>query len=81
MIRMQAAAGSTVVNFDGATYRVAEDGTIEVPEAAATVLTSHGYVMLNTVEKQVVKLPRGRPKKVVTQEAVNEAEQLEPMES
>lgn len=65
MVKMQAAAGSTVVSFGNKIYRVAEDGTIDVPDEAAKVLTSHGY---SEIIIPVVKMPRGRPRKVRTEQ-------------
>jgi hypothetical protein len=74
MALMKAAAGSTVVSFGNEIYRVADDGTIEVPDAAVQVLLSHGYTEIIV---PVVKLPRGRPRKAKADEVQEQTEQVE----
>jgi hypothetical protein len=74
MVRMKAAAGSTVVSFGNQVFRVAEDGTIEVPDDAVQVLISHGYT---EIVVPVVKMPRGRPRKAKADEVQEQQEQIE----
>lgn len=43
MVRLKAPADHTSVSFQGVEYPV-DDGHVEVPETAESVLRSHGYV-------------------------------------
>jgi hypothetical protein len=42
-MKMQAPAGCRQVSYEGRIYRVSEDGTVEVPEAARVELEEHGF--------------------------------------
>ena len=58
-MRMQAPAGCWQVSFEGRVYRVSEDGTIEVPEAARVELEEHGFTRVREARKRAsVARPR-----------------------
>lgn len=42
--RMQAPEDCTSFSHDGEEYEIGDDGTVEVPDAIAAELTSHGFV-------------------------------------
>ena len=45
-MKMQAPAGCRQVSYDGCVYRVSEEGSVEVPEAALAGLEEHGFVRI-----------------------------------
>lgn len=57
-MNMQAPAGCRQVSYDGRVYRVSEDGSVEVPEAARAELEEHGFVRIREVRARAV--PRSR---------------------
>ena len=57
-MKMQAPAGCRQVSFEGCVYRVSEDGTVEVPEAARAELEEHGFVCVAEPRKRVVARSR-----------------------
>ena len=59
-MKMQAPAGCRQVSFEGRVYRVSEDGTVEVPEAARAELEEHGFTRVREARKRVVS---ARPRK------------------
>jgi len=42
-VKLFAPEGTSGCSFDGDEYKVAEDGTVDVPEKAIEALTSHGF--------------------------------------
>jgi len=58
---MQAPAGCRQVSYEGRVYRVSEDGTLEVPEAARAELEEHGFARVREPRKRV--RPRARKPK------------------
>jgi hypothetical protein len=60
-MKMQAPAGCRQVSFEGRVYRVSEDGTVEVPEAARAELEEHGFIRAREPRKRVA--PRSRKAK------------------
>jgi len=61
-MKMQAPAGCRQVSYEGRVYRVDEDGSVEVPEAAGLELEEHGFVRVAEPRKRVVARSR-KPKK------------------
>ena len=57
-MKMQAPAGCRQVSHDGCIYRVSEDGSVEVPEAALAELEEHGFVRIRDARGRAV--PRSR---------------------
>ena len=57
-MRMQAPAGCRQVSYEGRVYRVSEEGTVEVPEAARAELEEHGFTRIPEPRKRVVARSR-----------------------
>lgn len=47
MVKMKAPEGSSGCSFDGEEYKVAKDGTVEVPAEAVAQLMNHGFVVVS----------------------------------
>jgi len=60
-MKMQAPAGCRQLSCEGRLYRVSEDGTVEVPEAALVELEEHGFTRVREPRHRV--LPRSRKAK------------------
>jgi hypothetical protein len=60
-MKMQAPAGCRQVSYEGRVYRVSEDGSVEVPEAAGPELEEHGFARVAEPRKRVVARSR-KPK-------------------
>ena len=58
-MKMQAPAGCRQVSFEGRVYRVSENGTVEVPEAARAELEEHGFTRVREGRKRLAP-PRPR---------------------
>ncbi len=57
-MKMQAPAGCRQVSYEGQVYRVSEDGTVEVPEAARAELEEHGFTRLPEPRRRAAPRPR-----------------------
>jgi hypothetical protein len=57
-MKMKAPAGCRQVSHDGRSYRVSEDGTVEVPAAARVGLEEHGFVVVRETAGRAVPRPR-----------------------
>ena len=57
-MKMQAPAGCRQISYEGRVYRVDEDGSVEVPEAAGAELAVHGFVRAAEAPKRVVARSR-----------------------
>ncbi|GEM_PF-3703311 len=57
-MKMQAPAGCRQVSYEGQVYRVSEDGTVEVPEAARTELEEHGFTRVREPRKRLAARSR-----------------------
>ena len=60
-MKMKAPAGCRQVSHDGRVYRVSEDGSVEVPEAALAELEEHGFVRVREARGRAVSRSR-KPK-------------------
>jgi hypothetical protein len=57
-MKMQAPAGCRQVSHEGRLYRVSENGSVEVPEAARAELEEHGFTRVLEPRKRAE--PRAR---------------------
>ena len=57
-MKMQAPAGCRQVSYEGRVYRVSEDGTVEVPDAARPELEEHGFSRVREPRKRAAPRPR-----------------------
>lgn len=46
MVKMKAPEGTTGCSFNGEEFKVAKDGTVEVPAEAVAQLKDHGFVVV-----------------------------------
>jgi hypothetical protein len=60
-MKMQAPAGCRQVSYEGHVYRVSEDGSVEVPDAAGPELEEHGFVRIREAAGRAVRRSR-KPK-------------------
>jgi hypothetical protein len=57
-MKMKAPAGCRQVSHDGRVYRVSEDGSVEVPEAARVELEEHGFVRIREARGRAAQRSR-----------------------
>ena len=57
-MKMQAPAGCRQISYEGRVYRVSEEGSVEVPEAAGAELAEHGFARAAEAPKRVVARSR-----------------------
>lgn len=50
MVKMKAPEGTTGCSFNGEEFKVAKDGTVEVPAAAVAQLMDHGFTVVASKE-------------------------------